>query len=877
MRTEHRKHIRLITRADLFVPGSTTADGSIQGQEQERIVALKLWKLRKDDHWFFEDPSILSHFVGGMFLQLSQLTARAWDGVTFAKGCRLDRLFISGREYVVREEAAGASERVSVRTLTRLCLVNKHLSLVVIPFLMEDLLRMSHNLHHPHSVPRSRDHVRSLLINSDTISVSELHPALVLELELDKPSDTTDTSATITNTTTPAPDQLRVNHLRHIRNVNLNKATFSRYSNSGYLNKGQQPYSAEVLNYIHSPEFMSSWPSTGIASACSRHSDPTSLSLALFPIVVYREVIWALAAPHLNQMVSLSMPLSDTRRYLDVVARLGKLEFIHVVVDLQYGCGRCGHGVRGTKNRPCRDEAMQVLVQLVKDHRQRFPGRLKTVTSSEVLAIWSALWSRSIEIQNAEIQRMLPPYQPQALNCTNWPRIAPFLESTDFSRVRDIRGLEPNAINPRFLQRCRRLVTFSAESFQRGYFDWAVREKQESEASLGQGAVGSFLPEAASSSLEWNPNGGSAMPVTLPLPPLQASFVTRPLVPLAKLSLYDCDIDALPDINAIATAFCNTLESLFMKFKPFHGPIKTILVGQGCTANLPCLTYIRILAHGHRLALDPFLLTHCPKLVWVEIVDNTREYTCEVVVPHHPADLPRVIELELRGLGALGFHPDTLKTTRNLRVLTLLLMQSKCCFIPPINELKRSYGLVSAEKKNKDKDKSKDERGDGDDISSPPFVTRPRWTWDWQLPNLTTLRLNSEFAYWFEFKMLHGCQALERLSLHMRTTFGHHTRVITQADLVVPGAGEGSQERIVAGSLRRLYMNGHWSFENPSVLMQFVGRMFPKLEHLTAKAWEDVTVGLFVKAIRIRSRAIMAEAAAAAIVAGVRAKARVRK
>ncbi|KAG0073698.1 hypothetical protein BGZ90_011375 [Linnemannia elongata] len=461
---------------------------------------------------------------------------------------------------------------------------------------------MSHNIHHPHSVPRSRDRVRSLLINSDTISVSELHPALVLELELDKTSDTADTSTTITNTITPAPDQLRVNHLRHIRNVNLNKATFSRYSNSRYLNKGQQPYSAEVLNYIHSPDFMSSWPSTGIDSACSRHSDPTSLSLTLFPIVVYREVIWALAAPHLNQMVSLSMPLSDTRRYLDVVARLGKLEFIHVVVDLKYGCGRCGHGVHGTKNRPCRDEAMQVLVQLVKDHRQRFPGRLKTVTSSEVLAMWSALRSRSIEIENAEIQRMLPPYQPQALNCTNWPRIAPFLESMDFSRVRDIR-------------------------------------------------------------------------------------------------------DALPDINAIATAFCNTLESLFIKFKPFHGPIKTILVGQGCTADLPCLTDIRILAHGHRLALDPFLLTHCPKLVWVEIVDNTREYTCEEVVSHHPADLPRVIELELQGLSALGFHPDTLKTTRNLRVLTLLLMQSKCCFIPPINELKRSYGLVSVEKKNKDKDK----------------------------------------------------------------------------------------------------------------------------------------------------------------------------
>lgn len=220
----------------------------------------------------------------------------------------------------------------------------------------------------------------------------------------------------------------------------------------------------------------------------------------------------------------------------------------------------------------------------------------------------------------------------------------------------------------------------------------------------------------------------------------------------------------------------------------------------------------------------------------------------------------------------MGFHPDTLKTSRRLRTLTLHLRQSKCCFIPPVNDLRRPYGFVSAENKDKDEDKDMSKDGDdegfGGDVLSHRFVTRPRWTWDWQLPILTTLRLNSEFAYWFKFKMLHGCPCLTTSSLHMRTAFGHHTQVITQADLSVPGAEEGSQELIVASSLRRLYMNGHWSFENPSVLMRFVGRMFPKLEKLTTKAWQSVTIGLFVEALRAKSRTTT-EAAVAAEGAGI--------
>lgn len=57
----------------------------------------------------------------------------------------------------------------------------------------------------------------------------------------------------------------------------------------------------------------------------------------------------------------------------------------------------------------------------------RFSGRLKTVASSDSPATWSGRWCDSLEVENADIQRMLPPpYQPQVTNRSNWARISPY-------------------------------------------------------------------------------------------------------------------------------------------------------------------------------------------------------------------------------------------------------------------------------------------------------------------------------------------------------------------------------------------------------------------------------------------------------------------
>ncbi|KAF9118789.1 hypothetical protein BG015_006518, partial [Linnemannia schmuckeri] len=137
--------------------------------------------------------------------------------------------------------------------------------------------------------------------------------------------------------------------------------------------------------------------------------------------------------------------------------------------------------------------------------------------------------------------------------------------------------------------------------------------------------VGNLVP-ATDSSPASNLEGASST-VTLYQPPLQTPFKTCRLMPLERFSLYDCDIDVLPDIDAIATAFNETLEPLFIKFQADRDSNQTALFGRAWTADLTRLRRFEIHAQGRKLALDPSLLSHYSNLVEVEITDSIHAYT----------------------------------------------------------------------------------------------------------------------------------------------------------------------------------------------------------------------------------------------------------
>ncbi|KAF9111739.1 hypothetical protein BGX30_007495, partial [Mortierella sp. GBA39] len=69
-------------------------------------------------------------------------------------------------------------------------------------------------------------------------------------------------------------------------------------------------------------------------------------------------------------------------------------------------------------------------------------------------------------------------------------------------------------------------------------------------------------------------------------------------------------------------------------------------------------------------------------------------------------------------------------------------------------------------------------------FSASTAIRRPVWTWDWNLPKLTELRLESEHAYRFQFRMLGGTPSLVELSINCRSKSGLHRRTTGLEDLL---------------------------------------------------------------------------------------------
>ncbi|KAK3824070.1 MAG: hypothetical protein J3R72DRAFT_458560 [Linnemannia gamsii] len=294
------------------------------------------------------------------------------------------------------------------------------------------------------------------------------------------------------------------------------------------------------------------------------------------------------------------------------------------------------------------------------------------------------------------------------------------------------------------------------------------------------------------------------------------------------------------DLDTITTAFSHSLKNIIIQDLQTANNAQTTHIHIGHDwSDMPIFEHLDLQTRNreNRVVLDPRRLARYPSIRYVNIKDETFDYSSQEIVPWLPADLPEVRTVLLRGWSALSFNPATLYSTKKLKDLRLILTRPNWyCYIPPVDELDEHIGA--------------EDGGSGDECYGVPgSIVRPRWNWDWHLPALETLDLSSEFAYRFEFKMLHRCPNLEYLRLLMRTVEGLHTRVISEAHLFVPGV-DGSLERIVAPKLRTLSMNDRWVIEDPSVLSQFLGSMFPKLKRLVAIGWEGVTLGSFVNTLR---------------------------
>ncbi|KAG0196472.1 hypothetical protein BGX33_001602 [Mortierella sp. NVP41] len=436
-------------------------------------------------------------------------------------------------------------------------------------------------------------------------------------------------------------------------------------------------------------------------------------------------------------------------------------------VDFDYGDVPAGFI---DKVRRRKEEAMRAMVKFVQEHARLFKRRLKTADCFDPYEKPIPRQNCPVEIQ-LQVARVLPPlYQPTTLENFNWIQLLPRPKSTDLGHVKEIVTRKiPGAwvdmviSHRQFLQRCRALKRINMESLGQGSFKWAVQEKAHM-VSLGKDS--NLNNSCSGSGLLYN--DGSRL-----------AHLGYGLVPLAEVEIRERRTPFTDEIDDIAFAFSSTLTSFrALTSQGLSELLRNIHVGRGWI-DLLLLTILDLdlftCTNNTRLVIGRQLLEHCPNLVNARLLDSTKEYRCQDVVPYLPAHLSVLQTLRMTGWSALAFHPATL---------------SGMAHASSVEELDRSYGVHDATMH----------------VPSTPEIIRPRWTCDWELPWLDDLCLTAVFAYRFEFRMLRGCPSLRILKLFMTTADGLHRRVLSVDDLLFSNINSDDPstppEKTVAPALR---------------------------------------------------------------------------
>lgn len=660
---------------------------------------------------------------------------------------------------------------------------------------------------------------------------------------------------------TPSP----LDYFAHIRHLHLEPWFVElAYSSSSLVS---EPLNSKVAEYLVSKEFdliVRSYPL--LLSSQERTNTPGVLGRYISTIFQH-EVPWCLASPILGQLQSLTIHHTfSLRHFVGVTDRLESLEMVRVlfqdIVD----------GLFSDPDKTVRydkyETAAWELVGFVQGHARLFPGRLKTVYCfvEDMLQWEEHSYMRDIWM---EIYRILPPFERlTVLGKDDWMRLMVHRNSTDLGHVQMVNGFEmpvswydtlSNGLP--ILQRCRALRTIKCELFPDSHrpFRWAAQEKRaleelESLAMIGGGVSGKrFLPESSQG-------------------------LSRELVQLEDVHITNFDPLRCDNIDDIVFAFSRTLKQLTICVLEQHDISlpDSLHLGQGWV-SLPLLTRLTLKVHLNRLVIDPNLFAQCPNLTDIFIADRTWQYNCRDIIPCSAAKLTDLRSMVLSGWSALTFNPSTLFSTTQLVDLKLSLQQNSSesedyrGFIPHPNEIHQSYGMLSDPKLPDTHQQTEAEHSAGDAADGSIFL-RPQWTWDWHLPHLTCLVLESEIAYLFQFKMLFGCPALETLKLELRSTVrSSHARFISASEFVLLPPTVVSQKNndddlsssssssaqsphggiLCLPTLQSFELNGSWVIGEP-LLEQLLMTMFPNLTTFTLQEWYFTTLRCLFSLIKAK-------------------------
>ncbi|KAG0316010.1 hypothetical protein BGZ97_007572 [Linnemannia gamsii] len=700
----------------------------------------------------------------------------------------------------------------------------------------------------------SREKLHRMLLSRPSIA-STLPIALSLALTILSSNTNNNSDEDIFSTITPTEASSPLDYLSNIRHFSIffeDILTLPYWTHSELLKELPQ----QLMEYLVSDEFDQIYRSNPFRpEMVTSYFESKPKEVVLYHYYLFKvnqETHWCLSHPILEQLQSFTiLYMSTIKDYIKVVGRFRNLEKIRFDIsdwfegslssseDRDYS--RNDSDTKGTHN----EEVIKDMFQFVQEHIRLFPGCLKTVTCFDHNASrWhNEEWELASRIQQ-DLYRLLPPlHEPTCLRKENWAQFLAHHHSIDLSHVQELDDYhfpeswyEDSTHNGRpILQRCRYMKHLRLQTLN-GMFEWAVQEKKDME-SIGRGITTGGCTPRHSGQRRALVNQKETLG-THALVPIESVVVTEPYT-------------GIEGINNVAIAFSQTLAHLSASTIVYSNPI---LLGHGWV-DLPALTYLNLSLslNSGRLELDPLLFDRCPNLKLLHLVDSTQRHSCDDIVVRPPfVQLKHIEHLHLHGWTALTFDPSTLLSTTKLNYLSISVHATEVNenddyyhenFIPPVEELYRSYGI-------KTEQQATATRMD----LVPPEGIRPRWTWDWDLPLLTSLRLTAEFALLFEFRMLLGCPSLESLYLDIRLTTDHRresvplpsqTRTISESDLLMPPSSSTAtlqaDKRIFLPFLTQLELHGAWAIDKSAVSRLFstdIGEgMFPGVKEIYMFQW----------------------------------------
>ncbi|KAK3821485.1 MAG: hypothetical protein J3Q66DRAFT_398517 [Benniella sp.] len=588
-----------------------------------------------------------------------------------------------------------------------------------------------------------------------------------------------------------------------------------------------------VMEYATTHQLFDQYVAEGVLSN-NIHDDSKDKALEdALRIDIHRQLIWMLCQDHMDTIEELGIPLFDIERYIDHVDQFTSLS--KVIFS-------CGHDMflRGykwvTHGEEDGDTAQRVAIE--KQNENRYNTDMLQFVQQHTLVQKNVL--RYVEVGSYmdpdlffEIQALLPPpHNPRSIGYSNWISVVVRMKDTNLTHVESI-TLSKNfeSRRPRwgekeekayeiyrnqpFLPRCRVLKKLKMYTLGPDMFQWAVQEKKQRDEARQRKRI-------TSQHIITRQHGYHDNDLV-------------PLVPLRSVTISAMTRSDLPvqEVNDIAFAFSDTLENLVMRGGFKKSPDENVnlastpQVAYGRGWNLPRLQILALSVSHFQLYFDMNGLGRCHSLESIRLYDNVKLYNHQEVRSWSSVSLPELKVLDLRGSPALHFNMDSLHHSPCLKTLRLGMQY-----------MDYRYYIPSAEELELD---DSDNQGTGsNEVSGMPdsnqaldsIGRRPRYTWDWYLPNLSSVTLTAVFAFKFDFQWLQYLPNLQDIHLEMKSPQNNdssvtHERYITLKDISrgqqLHQQDEDGSEEILSDQvislpkLASMYLYGRWNFEEKVV------------------------------------------------------------